>query len=139
MIDDIPTIIESIRANYAKGCILQDDLTLKPCYIAKVGDYFAHGETLKQAFNDANAKYTQNLSEDERISMFLEHFATYKKYPAKEYFVWHNTLTGSCEYGRKSFCEQRGINVDTDEFTVSEFIELTKNSYGSEIIKKLNN
>lgn len=30
------------------------------------------------------------------------------------------------------------IEVDNDRFTVYEFIELTKNSYGGDIIQKLN-
>lgn len=29
------------------------------------------------------------------------------------------------------------INIDKDKFTVAEFIELTENDYGGEIIKKL--
>ena len=53
------------------------------------------------------------------------------------FFEWHNILTGSCEYGRKSFIESNGIDIENDSFTIQEFINLTKNSYGSEIIKKL--
>jgi hypothetical protein len=39
--------------------------------------------------------------------------------------------------GRKNFCEEHGIDIDNDQFTVAEFIELTINSYGGEIIKEL--
>lgn len=53
------------------------------------------------------------------------------------FFEWHNILTGSCEYGRKSFIESNGIDIENDSFTIQEFINLTKNSYGSEIIKQL--
>ncbi|MBQ1295079.1 MAG: hypothetical protein IIY21_13640, partial [Clostridiales bacterium] len=52
-IDDINTLIDSVHGNYAKGRILCDDLTTKDCYVAKCGNYFAHGETLKQAMSDA--------------------------------------------------------------------------------------
>ena len=38
--------------------------------------------------------------------------------------------------GRESFVKNHDLNME-DEFTVDEFIELTENDYGSEIIKKL--
>ena len=137
IIDDTPTIIESIKANYAKGFTLQSDLTLKPCFVAKVGYCFAHAETLKEALDDATSKYSQNMPIEERINLFKETFDYSKVYPAKDFFKWHNTLTGSCEYGRKSFCQERGIDIEKDMLYVSEFIGLTINSYGSAIIIQL--
>ena len=137
IIDDTPTIIESIKANYAKGFTLQSDLTLKPCFIAKVGYCFAHGETLKEALDDATSKYSQNMPIEERINLFKETFDYSKAYPAKEFFKWHNTLTGSCEFGRRSFCQERGIDIEKDELSVEKFIGLTINSYGSDIIRQL--
>ncbi len=136
-IDSMPTIIKSIIANYAKGYILQKDLTLKECYIAKVGNYFAHGETLKKALDDATEKYNNNLSIEERISLFISHFEKDKVYKAKEFFEWHNTLTGSCEFGRKDFCKSHNIDIEEDWITPDDFIRLTINSYGSDIIKQL--
>ena len=35
LIDDMQTIIESVRGNIAKGYILQSDLTLTPCHVVK--------------------------------------------------------------------------------------------------------
>ena len=139
IIDDTLTIIESIKANYAKGFTLKSDLTLKPCFIAKVGYCFAHGETLNEALNDATSKYFQSMPIDERINLFKETFDYSKVYPAKDFFKWHNTLTGSCVYGRKSFCQERGIDIEKDILSVPEFIKLTINSYGSDIIKQLKN
>ena len=52
------------------------------------------------------------------------------------FFEWHNKLTGSCEFGRNSFIKNHGINLD-DMYSVSEFINITKNDYGSEIIRQL--
>ena len=137
LVDGVSTIINSVRGNYAKGFILSGDLTLKPCYVAKVGDYFAHGETLKGALRDAQQKYNSNLSEEERIDMFVNEFKQGEKYPAKKFFDWHNILTGSCELGRKEFCRERDIDLNTDSFTIAEFIDLTKSSYGSEMIKQV--
>ncbi len=139
MIDDTPTFIDSVHGNYAKGRILQSDLTTKDCFIAKVyGRYFAHGETLKQAFNDAMNKSFQDISEDERIARFKEQYPDNDmKIPARELFDWHNRLTGSCEMGRNNFVRNHGIDIDNDSFTVREFVELTKNDYGGSTIRKI--
>lgn len=139
IIDNTPTFIDSVHGNYAKGRVLQYDLTTKECFIAKVyGRYFAHGETLKQAFDDAMNKSFQDIPEDERIARFKEQYPDYDvKIPARELFDWHNRLTGSCEMGRNNFVRNHGIDVDNDSFTVREFVELTKNDYGGQIIKKI--
>ena len=48
-IDGLETIITSVHKGIAKGFILQADMTLKPCYIAKGNNMFAHGDTIKEA------------------------------------------------------------------------------------------
>ncbi len=139
MIDGVPTLIYGVHGNMATGVIVDSDMTLKPCYIAKVDNYFAHGETAHQAANDAHGKYLQNMPEEERIKAFVEaHPSVEEKYPAMDMFEWHNSLTGSCRMGRESFCREKGIDVEKDSFTVKEFVALTENSYGGEVIKKLN-
>ena len=137
LIDNVQTIITHVFKNIAKGFILNSDLTLTDCYIAKGNNLFAHGETVEKAMEALQEKIFSNIDIDTAIEMFLDEFETDKKYPAKEFYVWHNRLTGSCEMGRKQFIKERGYNLETDSFTVSEFIEITKNSFGSEIIKQL--
>ena len=39
--------------------------------------------------------------------------------------------------GRNQFARDHGININTDSFTIREFINLTKGSYGSDAIHKL--
>ena len=135
-VDGVQTIIKSVRGNIAKGFILNKDLTLTPCYIAKSGNYFAHGETLKKAVADAVKKRLNNMPIEEKIAEFRKEFKKGVKYSGRQFFDWHGKLTQSCEMGRNSFCGNKGINLD-DMFTVAEFIELTKNEYGSDVIKKL--
>ena len=138
IIDDVPTVIYSIRGNLAKGAILKKDITLKPCYIAREGDSFAHGVTAREAMRDAHAKYMLNMLEEERIDEFIKAHPQYLElYPAIDLFEWHNTLTGSCRLGRAQFCRENNIDIEKDSFTIEEFIKLTANSYGGEIIKKL--
>ena len=140
IIDGVQTIIYSIHGNVARGAILQTDLTLKPCYIAREGNYFAHGDTARKAMQDAHAKYMRDMPEEERIEEFVKAHPKYLElYPATDLFDWHNVLTGSCRMGREQFCRENNIDVEKDSFTVDEFIKLTANSYGGETIKKLIN
>ena len=48
-IDGVNTLIRSVRGNTAHGAIVNNDLTLTPCYIVKQDNVFAHGETLREA------------------------------------------------------------------------------------------
>ena len=137
-IDDTTTIISSIRNNIAKGFILQSNFTLTPCYVVKQDNYFSHGSTLKEAFEYLQEKLYQNASLEERLIKFKNKFTDFNtKYPASELFIWHNILTGSCKIGRESFVKDHNININTDKFTIYEFIKLTKDSYNGNNILKL--
>lgn len=136
-IDNIATIIKMVRNNIAKGFILNSDLTLKPCYVVKGHNLFAHGETLEKATQALQEKIFANMESDEAIAMFLQEFELDKKYPAKDFYIWHNRLTGSCEMGRNQFVKEHGFDLDNDTFTVQEFIKITKNAFGGNIIKQL--
>jgi len=138
IIDGVQTLIDHIVGQYAKGRILNSDLTTKDCFIAKCGNYFAHGDTLDEAMRDARNKYENNLPTEERIRLFNQQFPDRDKpVPAADLFQWHNKLTGSCLTGRKHFCEEHGLDYENSFYTVNEFIRLTENAYGGEIIKRL--
>jgi hypothetical protein len=136
LIDGVQTIITKIRNNIAKGFILKSDLTLQPCYVVKANNLFAHGKDLKEAMQSLQNKLFEDLSEEERIDLFIAEFEKDKKYKGHVFFDWHKKLTGSCLMGRETFVENNGLSLD-DEYTVDEFIKLTKNSYGSDIIREL--
>ena len=111
---------------------------MTPCYIVKGHNKFAHGETLKKAMEDLENKIFEDMDTDEAIEMFLKEFSDLnKKYLAKDFYVWHNRLTGSCEIGRNSFVRSGGYDLENDTFTVREFIEITKNSFGADVIRQL--
>ena len=136
-IDDIPTIIDAVHGMFAQGKIINEDKTLQPCYIARHGNCFAHGKTLKKAQKDALAKYMQNMPEEERIEMFVkEHPNLDGEYPCEDLFKWHNTLTGSCEMGRTQFCRDHGISMD-EKYTVRFFLDICKDAYGGDVIRKV--
>lgn len=134
-VDMLPTIIIQVNGNFAKGYIVKDDLTLKSCYIAKVGNFFAHGKTLKGAVTDAKKKREKNMLIKERIKKFVETFGSLNsEHIGKEYYDWHHILTNSCQMGRDKFCEAHDIDL-SKKYTVKYFLDITKNSYGSNIIK----
>ena len=137
-IDGVPTIIRSVHGNFAIGVILLSDLTLTPTHIARVGNFFAHGSTLRAAREAAQSKALQHEPVEQRIERFKNEYPDFNvKIPAMELFRWHNILTGSCEQGRRMFAKDKCINLDTDEFTVNEFVELTRHSYGGEVIERI--
>ena len=137
-IDSVPTAIDNIKGNIAKCRILQADMTWESCYVVRIGDCFAHGGTIHYAQRDAMQKHMANAPIEERLQMFKDKFPSAdEKIPAKELFDWHNTLTGSCLMGRKQWCRDHNSDVEHDSYTVKEFINLTKGSYGGENIKKL--
>jgi hypothetical protein len=136
-IDGIPSIIHKIRNNIAKGFILNRNLTLSPCYIAKVENCFAHAENIKEAVEQAAEKAFQSMPVEKRIEEFWKYHNQNTKYPARDLWVWHNKLTGSCEMGRNQFAAERGIDINNDSFTVEEFYRMCKTEYGGEIIAQM--
>ena len=138
-IDGVPTIITNIHNNVASGFIIGFDMTLIPCYVAKAGNYFAHGKTLKDAVEDAEAKEMGEMPIEERIEKFIEVFGSLdSEHIGKEFYDWHHILTGSCRMGRDKFCEENGIDL-TKKYSVRYFLQITKNSYGGDIIKQIIN
>ena len=137
MIDNMQTIITLVHGNIAQGFILQSDLQLEPCFIVKENNKFAHGNTLRDAFASLQEKLYDDSTEEERIEAFKQKFPSYDtKYDNQDLFTYHHVLTGSCRMGRESFVLDRGLSLD-DKITVREFVQLTKNAYGGNIIKQL--
>ena len=138
IIDDMQTIIYSVHGNIARGAIINTDLTLADCYIAKCGDYFAHGETAKQAMADAQSKAWQDKPIEERIDYVVE------RYPDVDVpiehsalFSLHTFLTGSCLFGRKEFAKAHLLDPEHGAMTMRTFIHLTKDAYGGDNIRQL--
>ena len=138
MIDGIPTMLGIIHGNIARGRFLLEDLTTKTCYIVKQGSLFAHGETLRAAMEALRDKLFEDMPEEERIAEFVKAHKWGKQYPSADYYEWHHRLTGSCDMGRSEFAAAHGYKLTADELlTVEEFIDLTKGSYGGDIIRRL--
>ena len=138
-IDNIPCNFSSILGNVAKvKTISTKDFTEKVAFIIKDEEngIFAHGDTIKKAREALIEKRLADMDIDGRIEEFHKIFNDEDGYPAQMFFDWHHNLTGSCEFGRKEFIKNRGIDMNR-KFTVKEFIALCENDYGGDIIKKL--
>lgn len=136
-IDRLPTVIEHVRGNLAKGFVINKDLTTRRCCVVKGNDLFAHGDTVKEAEKALEDKIFETMSNSEKIDAFLEAYKLGVKYPAKDFYEWHLKLTGSCAFGRDAFCQAHGIDLENGLYTVEEFIEITKNDYGSSVIGQI--
>ena len=136
-IDRMATVIKQVKGNLAKGFIINSALTTENCYVVKNGSLFAHGRTLEEARKALQDKIFNDMDTDEKIDLFLETFNLTDEYPAKDFYEWHHILTGSCEMGRNVFVKNHGIDLENDKYTVIEFIDLTKDDYGGDIIKTL--
>ena len=137
IIDDVPTILRHVRGNVAHGAILNLDLTTTNCYVAKQDNCFAHGETLAKAMEALRNKLFEDMPEEERIAAFLKETEDGKAYPAQYFYDWHHRLTGSCDMGRRQFARDHGIDVDNTTMTLREFLDLTKDTYGGSVIRKV--
>ena len=135
-IDDVPTLIDRVRNNVARGYIINADKTISDSYIVRIGNSFAHGKTLHAAHSDAMFKHMRNIPEEERIAEFIKAYPDLNtEYPCKDLFKWHNILTGSCEMGRMQFCKDYQIDLDS-QYSIRFFLDITKDAYGGEVIKR---
>ena len=134
-IDNVPTLIYAIMGDLALGEILDDDFSLRKCYVARCHGYFAHGYTPWQAITDAEAKWIEVRPLDERLDEFVTAHPDLDT-PYDDLFAWHHALTGSCTAGREQWCRAHDLNP-TDSITVRYFIENTRNDYGGDAIRQL--
>ena len=123
--------------DYARGRIVNLDLTTTPCFIARADNYFAHGETLHQAQRDAMAKAMEGMPLEERLAKFRDDFPTLQtKAKCSVFYDWHHIITGSCTMGRDEFVREHSLDMDK-EYTVEFFLDIVADSYGRAEIKQL--
>ena len=67
-IDSVRTLIHAVKGDVAKGAVLRSDMTLRDCWIARRGNFFAHGDTLHEAVEAVEAKWRENRPLDDRIA-----------------------------------------------------------------------
>ena len=134
-IDSVQTLIYAVKGDAARGAVLRRDLTLRDCWIARRGNFFSHGDTLHEAVEAVEAKWRENRPLDERIAEFVKIHPALNE-PYGDLFEWHHVLTGSCEFGRRQWCEEHGYKP-TDSITLRAFLIETMGDYGGDVIKRV--
>ena len=137
-IDSIPCVLESVHDNWAAVLIINnDDFTATAAFVAKQDGRFAHGATIRDAFAAVTEKVMDNMDFGEKKASFIEKFPSMTdSYPTMDFFAWHHVITGSCEFGRKQFAQEHGVDL-SGTMTVKQFIDLTRSSYGGDRIREL--
>ena len=136
MVDGVPTIITRVRGNVAKGKIVHGDMGTETAYIVKGGSCFAHGRTLHEAWAALEDKLFEDMPVEERIDAFAAEFKPGAARMVADFYAWHHKLTGSCTQGRDAFARDHGLKMD-DAMTPEEFIRLTCDAYGGDVIRQL--
>lgn len=98
-------------------------------HASKSGTGVQHGWSHRRhtSRNDGGTRYDTFLRETDRE----------KVYPTQYFYDWHHRLTGSCDMGRKQFARDHGVDLDHGMMTLTEFLELTKDAYGGDVIRKV--
>ena len=106
------------KARYFGGVDLDK---LKPYYLAKVGNHWAHGKTAKEAIQDATDKAVIDMNQSEVVDEI--------KASGKVTLAQYRAITGACREGCRHFLQTIG-KPDATELSLEEVKELVKGHYG---------
>jgi hypothetical protein len=128
-IDGIPTIVESNKTigelTILKGFYKNSK---KNVYVVFKGEFSAHGNSIREAKNDLEFKIlSKNFNVDDLVNKIKKE----NKVTINDYRL----LTGACSSGVNNFLNENNVNVE--EMSLNEAIELTNGAYGSERFKQL--
>jgi len=118
---------------YKKGNVYQVKRLNNPkeFYLVTDETKWAHGDTLKEAYQDLVYKVTNRSKED------FEHLTLDSVLTFEESIACYRTITGACSFGTRDFVKSNGI--EEKDRTISEIIELTKDRYGNDSFVKFFN
>jgi hypothetical protein len=117
-IEKIKNGITICKARYFGGGDLDK---LKSCYLAKVGNHWAHGETAKEAIQDATDKAVIDMDQSEVVAEI--------KASGKVTLAQYRAITGACREGCRQFLQSIG-KPDATDLPLAEAKELVKGHYG---------
>lgn len=139
VVDGIPCVFKTVHDVWAKVDVInRKDFTARTAFIGKCKGFFAHGETLRMALQDAKGKYYRSVdfeAKKEELKVLFSRSAD-NKLPVSTLYEWHGMLTGSCRFGRDEFMRTHALK-DDDRLTLNEFVDLTAAHFGGEKIKEL--
>jgi hypothetical protein len=111
------------RAQYFRG----DLKNVERCYVAQVGDTYAHGDTVERALRDLRFKLDKQRPVTEVVAAIHRRgTVTFNDY---------RRITGACERGLREGLRARGIDPDTPELPLAQVLELCRDGYGGETFR----
>ena len=130
--------ITHIRKPYAMGEIIKNDLTTQPCYIARVNNHIAVGESLHDVIEELRDKISiSNDNEYDVAQAFvLAHPDYEKEYDWDEMVFWHSLTTASCKEGRDKFSSHANKGKGS-KATPKELIDFIKQSRDKSLGEKI--
>ena len=105
------------KARYFGGGEIKD---LKKCYVAKVGNHWAHGKTAKEAIQDATDKATLDADVADVVAEI--------KLTGKVTIAQYQAITGACREGCRQFLQSIG-KPDATDLPIAE-MQQVKGHYG---------
>jgi hypothetical protein len=95
--------------------------------VARKGNTFAHGDSIREAIQDLRFKMAKKNIEEYR-DLTRDSVLTFE-----EAVMMYRVITGACQYGVDKFIEENSIEIR--DYTVGEILELTSGHYGHERLK----
>ncbi len=122
MIDSIATIIKSTKTVGDFTIYEAETFNFKnKCFVAQKGEYYAHGENIKQAVSNVNFKH---LQDNVVINDLVKQIKQKQTITVEEFRL----ITGACSLGCKEFMQRN--NLYGSEYPLQEALKLIKNQYG---------
>ena len=130
------THIDNITDKEACGFYLGRSGRKIPFFAIKDDDKIGIGASYGHASDVLLMKQTIGISEEQRLSEFIESHEKDKSYTVENLWDWHRYLTLSCYSGGERFRDEHGLKME-DLMSIQHFISITENDFGGHIIKKL--
>ena len=96
---------------------------LKRCYVAQLGDCYAHGSTVEQAMRDARFKSMEHDFDEDELVAEIKARGTVR-------IDDFRLITGACEEGTRHGMAQAGLDRDADELPLATVLGAAFGEYG---------
>jgi len=100
---------------------------MESCFIARIGEHYAHGDTVRAAIEDAREKVFAGQGAADIVAGI--------KARGEVSFAEFRALTGACREGLRQGLQERGLPGDTESLSLAEAVRLAAgNSFGDRFI-----
>ena len=119
--------VQVCKAKYFSGKPLDE---MDKCYVAKSGEYYAHGVSIQKAISDLQFKVLSETGDKSDIvsDIIKSHMVTFNQW---------RLITGACESGTSQFLNDHDIDPDeVSALSLDKVLDMTKGAYGGDTFAK---